>query len=73
MLSTLRGLGSKGDDSTSRLREWDCDKEEGVLKYQIFADAICERSSRAPYQVRKTRRQVPGPPCMGSSEGFRQD
>ena len=36
------GVGSKADDSTDRLCEWDSDKGEVVQKSQIFADIICE-------------------------------
>ena len=48
MMSALRGerVGSKADDITDRLREWDSDKGEGVQKSQIFADVISEWSQR---------------------------
>ena len=40
----MRGgeVGSKADNSTDRLHEWDIDKE-GVQKSQILADVICDR------------------------------
>ena len=48
MTSALRGRGvsSKAEDSTDRLREWDNDKGQGVQKSQISADFICERPRR---------------------------
>ena len=44
MMSALRGEGdgSKADNSTDRLREWEW-RGERVQKFQISADVICER------------------------------
>ena len=48
MTSALRGegVGSKAEDSTDRLREWDNDKGQGVQKSQISEDVIGERPRR---------------------------
>ena len=45
MMSAVRVVIPKADDSTGRLRDFDFDKGEGVFESKNFADVIWERPS----------------------------